>query len=92
MHWTSGFVLTVCLFVCFFKDCLCQEHNTSLKNLRYLELSVVEIAPLLPTWQDKSTQREAKVRSGNHGDQLSFHQRNYSMCVCCNSDRWVKNK
>lgn len=29
----------------------------------------------------QSTRREAKLRSGNHGDQLSFRQHNSSVCA-----------
>lgn len=38
----------------------------------YVQLSLLEIEPLLQKWWDKRTQREAKLRSGNHGDRLSY--------------------
>lgn len=34
----------------------------------------------------QSTQREAKLRSGNHGDQLSFRQHNSSVCALILTD------
>lgn len=53
-----------------------------------------KIFTIISGWNDtttahmvrQSTQREAKLRSGNHGDQLSFRQHNSSVCALILTD------